>query len=255
MSGPVVRDVAAVILAARGGARLERALASVAWAGERLVVDVAGRVPLHALPPGVVRLTNVADVPDRTRAPWLFLVAEEEAASPAVAAAVAEALAPGNPGIRGRDAYRVPREVRGFGAAVAPGGAPVRLARRAGAVIGVRAGLAPALVVPGRRAGRLRAALVADVGDSLATAVEDLEADATALAGVLRTCNRAPLLRAATVAMVLAGGRVLCGRRRPTPARPQVWARWTLAVLAGYRAMVAYAKLWEGLQLEAAALR
>jgi hypothetical protein len=48
---------------------------------------------------------------------------------------------------------------------------------------------------------------------------------------------------------------VLCGRARPDPGARDRWGRWTLFVLAGYRPMVAYAKLWETRHAEAATLR
>src|SRR5207249_2756964 len=46
-------DVAAVVLASRGGARLASALDGVAWAGERIVLDPAGRLGAERLPDGV----------------------------------------------------------------------------------------------------------------------------------------------------------------------------------------------------------
>jgi hypothetical protein len=55
--------------------------------------------------------------------------------------------------------------------------------------------------------------------------------------------------------MVAGAARVLLGRRTPGAHDAGPWARWCLAVLAGYRPMVAYAKLWEHRQAEAAALR
>ena len=250
MSGEPRPSVAAVVLAARGGARLARTLASVAWAGERLVVDPARQLAGAALPPGVARLDRPDEVSGRTRAPWLLLLTEDEVAPAALAAAVRAATA--HP--RG-DAYRITREVHGFGAVVAVAGAPVRLARRERARVGVGAGLTPVLRVPPGWRKRLEVPLMANVGDALADAVENLDADATALAGLLRAARRTPLVRTAAWATLVGGARVLVGRRRPTGARGVPWARWSLAVLAGYRAMAAYGKLWETLQADAAALR
>lgn len=242
--------VAVVVLAARGGVRLARALEAVAWANERIVLDAAARLADASLPPGVRRVTTPDAALALATAPWLLLVSEDEVVSPALATAVAATVAaPAHGG------YRIGREVSGFGAVLRAAGAPVRLARRGESGIVLGAGLVPALRVPGARVGRLAPRLRAEVAAPLAIAVEDMEADAAALAGVLRAGERAPFGRAAVVSVAAAGTRLLLGRVRRVGPDSARWARWFLAVLAGYRAMIAYAKLWEQVRGEAAALR
>ena len=91
-------DVAAVVLGARGGARLARALASVGWAGERIVIDPAGRLGAATLPPGVRRLESPLDLAGATEARWLLLLREDEVAPPGLAAAVVDATVSGAAG-------------------------------------------------------------------------------------------------------------------------------------------------------------
>ena len=88
-------DVGAVVLGLRGGGRLARALGSVAWAAERIVVDAAGRIDAAALPPGVRRVASPLALVGATRAVWLLLLHEDEMASPDLAAAVRAATASG----------------------------------------------------------------------------------------------------------------------------------------------------------------
>jgi hypothetical protein len=246
--------VAAIVLASRGGARLARALDAVAWARERLVLDPAGRVRHATLPDGVA---VASDAIASATAPWVLVVEERETVSAALAEEIAAAVAA--PDVA---AYRVPQETRGFDVTLRLRGAPVRLARRAGARLEVRDGLGlalrPAAGTPSRAArgaagsiGRLAGALVVDASGSLAGAVEDLDADAAAFAALLRAGDVRPRLRHLACAPLGPAGRTLVARgawRRPA-------ARWTLAVLDGYRVATAYAKLWELRRGEAAATR
>src|SRR5439155_900343 len=136
--GPMrVPAVAAVVLASGGGARLASALASVAWAGERIVLDPAARLTREPLPRGV--------------------------------------------------------------------------------------------------------RLHAGVAERLGEAVEHLDAQATTLAALLAERRCRPRLWHLVLGPLAAGGHTLVAR----PVRQRGSARWFLAVLAGYRAAVAYAKLWE----------
>src|SRR5207247_707162 len=102
-----LEDVAAVVLASRGAPRLAAALDGVAWAGERIVLDPAGRLGAEPLPEGVRRANEPADA---ARAAWLLLVEEHEAVRPSLVAAIASALEA--PGAR---AYRIAQEVIAFG--------------------------------------------------------------------------------------------------------------------------------------------
>ena len=237
-----VVPVAAVVVASRGGARLAQALASVEWAAERIVLDPAERLGDEPLPPGVRRARDATDA----IAPWLLLLEEHEVVPAPLATTVRGVAEAPEPPL----AYRIPRDVDLFGARFALRDAPVRLAPRAGARVRVGRGAALEFRVDGR-AGRLRESLLGRNPDSLADAVEDLDADAAALAALLRADGVRPTLRRLAAAPALAGARALFARG---PVRG-FWVRWTLAVFAGYRAIVAYAKLWEMRRAEGSRVR
>jgi len=224
--------IAAVVVASRGARRLERSLASVAWAEERIVLDPAGRVGAEALPPGV-RLSG-EDPGASSGSPWLLLLHEGEVAPPALAAAIGAAV--GTPPAKA--AFRVPLEIVAFGATLQPRGAPVRLARRPTS-LRHGTGLAAELTAA-PPTGQLAVPLVARVNDSLAGAVGDLDADAAALAALLR----ARRVRV-SLARVLLGALATAGRLGLARGAGDRWARWSAAVLGGYRVLVTYAKLWE----------
>ncbi len=239
-----VPGVAAVVLAGRAGAPLERAVDSVGWAAERVVLDLAGRLDGATLPADVRRSRSWTEPGGETVAPWLFLLEAGEVTPPEMATAVAEVVAaPWE-----LPAYRVPQEVRGFGTVLRPADAPVRLARRAGARLRLRPGLGTELWVPGARPGRLPIALVASGAESLTAAVDALAADGAAIAALLSAAHRRPGVGAAARAALVAGGRLLLAR-----GAAMQWGRWSLALLAGYRALLAYSLFWERARLEAAA--
>jgi hypothetical protein len=240
--------VAALVLGARGGARLARALASVAWAAERIVVDPAERLAVEALPGGVRRAAGAGDPAAMASASWLLVLNEDEVVPPPLASEVSTVTARAS-----RPAYRVGVEVHGLGAGVRLRGAPVRLARRAGTRLHARAHVGVELRPAAGPCGRLATRLLSSPGDSLAEAVDDLDADSAVLAAMLRQRLVRPRLAPPVLAALAAGGRVLWGRGAPGAPRRR-WGRWTLAVLAGYRAVTAYAKLWEVYHREAAAL-
>ena len=225
----------AVVLGSRGGGRLARALASVAWAGERVVLDPANRLAVEELPAGVRRQRGRRPA-DVTRAPWLLLLDEDETVPPALAAAVAEAIRAG----ASCAAYRVAQEVNALGARLRPRRDSVRLARRDGARLTLGRGLVPALSASGTP-GKLPGALEKAGAASLGEAVDDLDAHASMLAALLDDAGARPGICLSVMAFLLAGGRMLSARG-PAPRR---WSRWSLALLAGYRCIVAYAKLWE----------
>jgi hypothetical protein len=233
--------VAAVVLGARGGARLARTLASVAWAAERVVLDPAGRLVAEPLPADVRCVSEAVEPADATDAPWLLLLEEGEVASAALAAAVAAAVA-GTP-----RPHRVGLEVTGLGTRLVPRHHPVRLAPRAGARLVLDRGLGAALAAPGTPAAAA-AGVVAERADTLAEAVRDLDADGATLAALLRAGRVRASVTRMIVAPCAAAGRLLLARRLArTP-----WGRWHLAVLDGYRAVVACGKLWEIQDAEAA---
>jgi len=227
-------DVAAVVLGARGGARLARALASVGWAGERIVIDPAGRLGAATLPPGVRRLESPLDLAGATEARWLLLLREDEVAPPGLAAAVVDAT------VSGAAAFRIARTLDLRGGTLRLPGAPVRLARRDTARLHVGAGASLALGVPVARPGRIASRLVVEGAESLNEAVEALDAETTALAALLQALDVRPRLSALAVAPLAGAAPVLAARGGPLG-----WGRWIAAVLAGYRAFAMQAKLWE----------
>lgn len=226
--------VTAVVMGARAGARLARALDSVAWAAERVVLDPAGSLAETALPADVRRLTAPEAVVETGGAPWLLLLREDETVPAALAAEVAAVARAGPP-----RAYRIGQELRGAQGRLRLRGASVRLAPRAGARLVFERGLALALSAPAPRA-RLEEPLARELGD-LDAALEQIDAVTTALAHLLALLGASCRARRMLAAAAATGARVLGGSARVRLG----WGRWILAVLAAYEPVVTYAKLWE----------
>jgi hypothetical protein len=224
--------VATVVLASRCGARLAASLEGAV--GERLVLDPAGKAT-SALPGGVRCARTLGELSTGTAAPWLLLLHEGERASRELAGAVEDVTTRPS-----ADAYRVPLEVRAFGTRLHVRGAPVRLARRELARVRVRPGLVVEFV-PGRAPQRLAQHITFEAVSSLTDAVADIDAEASTLAALLLEGGIRPTLRRMMLAPLVAGGRMATSRA----AARLGWGRWVLAVLAGYRTVAAYAKLWE----------
>jgi hypothetical protein len=239
--------VAAAVLASQGGPRLHAALASVAWASERIVIDPARRLEAQTLPAGVRRAGEPADVAE---APWLLLVEEHELVPRSLAATIAETV--DSPGAL--PAYRIGQEVRAFGTTFHPVGAPVRLVRTGGARLALGPGLAAQLRASRRHAGRLRNRFLVPGATSFAAAVDEIDADAAALAALLARRRVQPRLWHLVVPPLIAGARALAAHGPWRGVRP-LRQRWTLTVLGGYRVLLAYAKLWEIRQAEASTPR
>jgi hypothetical protein len=237
MSEARVPQVAALVVGAQGGARLARALAGVAWAGERIVLDPAERLAAERFPDGVRRVTGTTPLAELTAAPWLLLVAEDEVVAPAVATLAAAVAA--DAGAAG--AYRLGQEVHAHGARLRLAGKPLRLARRAGAELRLGPALGLALATPPGRVGLAPDALTIDGPSTIGAVVGELDADGSVLAAVLHARGVRPWIHRLVLAPLAAAGRVVLGRARPGLG----WDRWVLAVVAGYRVVVAYAKLWE----------
>lgn len=227
------------MLAARGGARLDRTLASVAWARERIALDPAARVDGRHLGSGVRHVPRPAPLAELSAAEWLLLLCEGEVAPPALEAAVAAALR----GAAADAAFAVPVEMHGLATSWTPRRAPVRLAPRHGARLVARDGRAE-LAPPGPRVVRLDTRLVAEAPASLEDAVWTLDAESAALAAWLHA--HGPPARAWELVLppLAAVARVLLAPGRNTRA----WARWVAAVLAGYATLVVPAKRWEAAQ-------
>ena len=88
--------------------------------------------------------------------------------------------------------------------------------------------------------GRVASRLVVEEAASLEEAVEALDADAAARASLLHALRVRPRFSALAVAPLAGAAPVLAARGGPLG-----WGRWIAAVLAGYRAFVVQAKLWE----------
>ena len=238
MSEARVPQVAAVVVGAQGGARLARALAGVAWAGERIVLDPAERLAAERFPDGVRRATGTTTpLADLTAAPWLLLIAEDEVVSDAVATHIAAVAADA----AAAPAYRFGQEVNVDGTRLRLPGKPVRLARRVGAEIGLGPGLCLALTTPPGRVEQGPAPLTIERAGTIGAVVAELDADGSALAAVLQAHGVRPWFHRLLLAPLAAGGRVVFGRARSRLG----WERWVIAVVVAYRVVVAYAKLWE----------
>src|SRR5262249_37860082 len=123
--GPVL----AVGVGARGGTRLEAALARAEWDSERAVLDPVGDVTPAQLPPGVRLGRDAGSLATLGSASWLLLLGEHELATEAVAAACAAAVR------EGASARRIAVEVEALGVCFAPRVRPGRPAPREGSLL------------------------------------------------------------------------------------------------------------------------
>lgn len=228
--------VVVVVVASRGGRRLAAALEAVAWAAERVVLDPSGRVDAVALPAGVGHRDDTVALDAIGTSPWVLLLRDDEVAPPGLGDAVARAIVVGEP-------RSVRRELHALGAVFAVAGTPVRLARRTGSRVDVRRGTDLRVRVPIGRAllEPLEPPLAVAHAESLEAALEALDADSTTTAALLDLDGRRARLRDLLLAPWIAAGRILVAR----VAHPVGLARWIVAVLVGYGAVVAHAKLWE----------
>jgi len=224
----------AVVVANRGGQDLARALDGVAWAAERAVLDPGGVVPPERLPSGVRHLPRTLELEGAGSMPSVVLVAEDETLSDALVETLARML-DGN----GRGTIAIGHQVRGFGAELALPGARVRVAPRAGSRLHLDRALMLA-VTSAERAVRSPARLVHAV-PPMDDVVQALDADSTLLGFILDASGARPRIGAVVVAAVMGSARVLWARA----GKRAGLARWVLAVLTAYRALLAYAKLWE----------
>jgi hypothetical protein len=208
-------------------------LASLDWVARRYVADPAGVLPPAGGPAGVERWGVGEPVG------WVLLLAEGEVVPAAFAAAVESAE-------RGdAHAYRVAVECEAFGGVVRLRGHPVRLLRTGRRAIRVFPGGELGFVTTGK-VPVLGAAVVARRLPSLpAEAVDALNAEATALAALAAADGVRPRFGRLVSSGLAGGAGVLFGKGRGRLG----WGRWIAAVLAGYRGLLAEAKLWERSQL------
>jgi len=228
-------NLTAIVLAAMGGGRLERSLASVAWAEERIVLDPAARHDAPAVPPGVGHVARAAGLGELGSAPWLLLLLEGELASPGLDEVLGRTLAEPS----AVTAFGLPLELHALGAQWTSRRAPVRLAARAAARLVVRDGR-PELAGQGRMLAGT-AGIVAEASPSLEEAVRALDAECGAMAAWLVAGSSRVRLGHLMLPPLATMLRALAARG--TSIRP--WARWVAAVFAGYRALLVPAKVWE----------
>jgi hypothetical protein len=226
----VAARIAAVVLPARGGPHLARALDALAWADERAVLALDGAA--LDLPPGVA---IVAD-PRRLEpsADWVLVLGEEERLDPGDGDAIRAAVATAPAG----HVFALPCVTTALDMRVRLGRAVARLAPRRTPLV-VRPGLDVEFARGAHPVRTLDVAIVRSRGATLTDAVERLDAEATTLAllidrsvGQGRGILWQPLVAGARTLLARGEGRLGLGR-------------WVLAVLEGYRVVVTYAKLWE----------
>jgi hypothetical protein len=228
-----VTSLDVLVVVHRGGAVLERTLASVAWARRRYLLDPAGVLAPGERPAGAEALPMSGD------AGWLLLLSEGEVAGDGLRSALERTIDDGP------RAHRVSIECQAFGGVIRArpqlrlcrGACPVRASLGGGVEFDVRE---PAPVLPGGAITHALPALPAEAVDALNAEARTLAALAPANA---QRPGFAPLLGGGLVG---AAG-LLFGKGRGRLG----WGRWIVAVLAGYRAFLAEAKLWERAQLGA----
>ncbi len=225
--------VLAVVVATRGGARLDAVLASLAWAGERAVLDVTGDVSPAQLPSGVRLGRDAAAVAALGTAPWLLLLGEDEEGPAREAVAPLSIGAPAG--------YRPRLHLEVLGVTFVLGHAAIRLAPRQGCrltldrTLGL--GLAPA-DVPLRS---LAAAVRRQAGGSVTAAVAALEPESRTLSALLAQLGAQPGAMTIALAPVAALARVLFARATSAAGL----ARWVAAMFSAYRVVLAHIRLWE----------
>jgi hypothetical protein len=229
-----VTGLDALVVVHRGGATLERTLASVAWASRRYLLDPASVLAPGDWPAGVERW------PASDGTSWVLLLSEGETAGEPLRD-VLERTADDETVAR-----RVVIECHAFGGVIRAR-PRVRLCR--GVRCAVHASLGGSVEFAVREHPPVLAggAIVHALPPLPAEAVDALNAEARTLAALAAANGRRPrFVRLVTSGLVGAAG-LLFGKS----AGRLGWGRWIVAVLAGYRALLAEAKLWERAQLGA----
>jgi hypothetical protein len=232
-AGPSPR-LAAVVVPARGGPRLAAALDALAWADVRAVLCATEAGGQGSLPGDAVPLPSKGHLRELA-ADWLLIVGEEERVAPGDAPALRAAMGAARPG----EVLALPVVMAALDMRVRLARPLARLARR-DTPLRVRPGFDLEFVGDPRLRRTLDVPLVRSRGATLTDAVELAGADAATYAllvdaeadGRGRGILWHPLAAAARALVARAGSRLGVGR-------------WILAVLEGYRVVIAYAKLWE----------
>jgi hypothetical protein len=223
--------IVAVVLPARGGAHLARALAALEWADERAVLALDAAT--IDLPPGVASIADPSRL-ETASAGWVLVLAEEERLDPAGGDALRAALATA----AGDEVFALRCITTVLDMRIRLGGTVTRLAPRRTPLV-VRPGLDVEFARGAHPVRALDVAIVRSRGTTLTDAVELLAAEATTLASLVdRSVGQG---RGILWHPLVAGGRAVTARGQGRLGL----GRWVFAVLEGYRVVVTYAKLWE----------
>ena len=220
-----------LVIVHRGGAVLERTLGSVAWARRRHLLDPAGVLAPGEWPAGCESWPASGDEG------WVLLISEGELAGDGLRAAIERASGDG-PAAR-----RIALECHAFGG-VLRARPRVRLRRGVGAV---RASLGGGVEFDVRERAPLLpgGAIMHELPPLPAQAVDALNAEARTLAALAAAHGQRPHFVRLLGGGVVGAAGLLFGKGTGRLG----WGRWIAAVLAGYRALLAEAKLWERAQL------
>ena len=225
--------VVALVVAHRGGADLARTLASVAWMADRYVVDPGGVLSPGTWPSSAGHWT-ASGVHG-----WVLLLAEGEVVSEGFAAALA-------PLERSDvEAYRLAVECRAFAGVIRLRSRPVRLRRRMPHEIRVALGGELTFAESSGAPVLAAAAVTRHLPPLPGEAIDALNAEASVLAALAASRGVRPRAARLLASGLAGAARVLLGRGHGRLG----WGRWIAAVLTGYRALLAEAKLWERVQL------
>jgi hypothetical protein len=223
----------ALIVASRGGPALQQTVEAVAFARRRCVIDPAGVLGATETSAAIEPWTPAA------AAGWVLLLVEGEFLSAGAAGVLDEVTRGAGP------AYRLPVTCEAFGGSVRLAGGALRLARGASPSVRPRLGGDVALAASTTGPTLAGVSIVRRLPPLPREAVDELNADATALAALAAAAGVRPRALRLPLGGLIGGGRVLLGRG----SAPLGWGRWIAAGLAGYRALLAEAKLWEREQL------
>jgi hypothetical protein len=233
MSGDA-RTLGVVILALQGGKRLAEAIEAAAWSDVRAVLALDGQRLSTDLPPDLVLLGTLRDLP-RLAVDRLLVLRESERVDGDGIAALRAAVA-----LAGADDVGVlPIETALLDLTIVAEGGLARLARPDVAIV-LRAGFAIEFERGGRTCRTIDAPVHHTRGETLDQAVELAGIEGDTLAALMEAAK----VRGAGILWhpFVAASRVLAGR---APRGQPGLGRWLVAAIEGYAVVVAYAKRWE----------
>jgi len=228
------RTLGVVILALRGGTRLAEAIEAAAWSDVRAVLALDGEHPPADLPPDVVVLGTLRELP-RLAVDRVLVLRESEHVDGDGVAALRAAVA-----LAGADDVGVlPIETALLDLTIVAEGGLARLARPDVPIV-LRAGFAIEFERSGRTCRTIDAPVRHARGETLDQAVELAGIEGDLLAALMEATK----VRGAGILWhpFVAASRVLAGR---APRGRLGLGCWLIAAIDGYAVVVAYAKRWE----------